>query len=85
MPHVTQFESADITELEAFRVAQKAAAEKVGVKLTVLPLLLKACAHLLKEMPDFNSSLAPSGAALIRKKYVHIASPWTPRTACWCR
>ncbi|KHO64614.1 dihydrolipoyllysine-residue acetyltransferase [Pseudomonas flexibilis] len=72
VPHVTQFESADITELEAFRVAQKAAAEKVGVKLTVLPLLLKACAHLLKEMPDFNSSLAPSGAALIRKKYVHI-------------
>ena len=72
VPHVTQFESADITELEAFRVAQKAAAEKAGVKLTVLPLLLKACAHLLKEMPDFNSSLAPSGAALIRKKYVHI-------------
>ena len=72
VPHVTQFESADITELEAFRTAQKAAAEKAGVKLTVLPLLLKACAHLLREMPDFNSSLAPSGAALIRKKYVHI-------------
>ncbi len=72
VPHVTQFESADITELEAFRVAQKAVAEKTGVKLTVLPLLLKACAHLLKELPDFNSSLAPSGKALIRKKYVHI-------------
>ncbi|MFV0454761.1 MAG: dihydrolipoyllysine-residue acetyltransferase [Pseudomonas sp.] len=72
VPHVTQFESADITELEAFRVAQKAAAEKAGVKLTVLPLLLKACAHLLKELPDFNSSLAPSGKALIRKKYVHL-------------
>jgi pyruvate dehydrogenase E2 component (dihydrolipoamide acetyltransferase) len=72
VPHVTQFESADITELEAFRVAQKAVAEKAGVKLTVLPLLLKTCAHLLKEMPDFNSSLAPSGTALIRKKYVHI-------------
>jgi len=72
VPHVTQFESADITELEAFRVSQKAAAEKAGVKLTVLPLLLKACAHLLKELPDFNSSLAPSGKALIRKKYVHI-------------
>lgn len=72
VPHVTQFESADITELEAFRVAQKAAAEKAGVKLTVLPLLLKACAHLLQELPDFNSSLAPSGKALIRKKYVHI-------------
>ncbi len=72
VPHVTQFESADITELEAFRVSQKAAAEKAGVKLTVLPFLLKACAHLLQEMPDFNSSLAPSGKALIRKKYVHL-------------
>ena len=72
VPHVTQFDSADITEMEAFRVAQKAVAEKAGVKLTVLPILLKACAHLLKEMPDFNSSLAPSGKALIRKKYVHI-------------
>ncbi|WP_220811470.1 dihydrolipoyllysine-residue acetyltransferase [Pseudomonas paralcaligenes] len=72
VPHVTQFDSADITELEAFRVAQKAVAEKAGVKLTVLPLLLKACAHLLRELPDFNSSLAPSGKALIRKGYVHI-------------
>jgi len=72
VPHVTQFDSADISELEAFRVAQKSAAEKAGVKLTVLPFLLKACAHLLKELPDFNSSLAPSGKALIRKKYVHI-------------
>ncbi|WP_176506813.1 MULTISPECIES: dihydrolipoyllysine-residue acetyltransferase [Pseudomonas] len=72
VPHVTQFDTADITELEAFRVAQKAVAEKAGVKLTVLPLLLKACAFLLKELPDFNSSLAPSGKAIIRKKYVHI-------------
>ncbi|SHM32134.1 dihydrolipoyllysine-residue acetyltransferase [Phytopseudomonas punonensis] len=72
VPHVTQFDSADITELEAFRVSQKAVAEKAGVKLTVLPLLLKACAYLLKELPDFNSSLSPSGKAVIRKKYVHI-------------
>ncbi len=72
VPHVTQFESADITELEAFRVGQKGVAEKAGVKLTILPFLLKACAHLLQEMPDFNSSLAPSGKALIRKKYVHL-------------
>ena len=72
VPHVTQFDSADITELEAFRVAQKAVAEKAGVKLTVLPLLLKACAHLLKELPDFNASLAPSGKAIIRKKYVNV-------------
>ncbi|KJH79370.1 dihydrolipoyllysine-residue acetyltransferase [Stutzerimonas stutzeri] len=72
VPHVTQFESSDITELEAFRVAQKSVAEKAGVKLTVLPLLLKGCAHLLKELPEFNASLAPSGKAVIRKKYVHI-------------
>ncbi|MEL7557415.1 dihydrolipoyllysine-residue acetyltransferase [Stutzerimonas chloritidismutans] len=72
VPHVTQFESSDITEMEAFRVSQKAVAEKAGVKLTVLPLLLKACAHLLKELPEFNASLAPSGKAVIRKKYVHI-------------
>ncbi len=72
VPHVTQFESADITELENFRVGQKKVAEKAGVKLTILPFLLKACAHLLQEMPDFNSSLAPSGKALIRKKYVHL-------------
>ena len=72
VPHVTQFESADITEAEAFRLAQKATAEKAGTKLTILPILLKACAHLLRELPDFNSSLAPSGKALIRKQYVHI-------------
>ncbi|MGN4048873.1 dihydrolipoyllysine-residue acetyltransferase [Pseudomonas sp. SM4] len=72
IPHVTQFDSADITELEAFRVAQKAVAEKAGVKLTILPLLLKSCAHMLKELPDFNSSLAPSGKAIIRKKYINI-------------
>lgn len=72
VPHVTQFEESDITELEAFRVSQKTVAEKAGVKLTILPFLLKVCAHLLKEMPDFNSSLAPSGKALIRKKYVHL-------------
>ena len=72
VPHVTQFESADISELEKFRVAQKAVAEQAGVKLTILPFLLKACAHLLKEMPAFNSSLAPSGTALIHKKYIHL-------------
>mgnify|MGYP001400384972 CR=1 FL=1 len=72
VPHVTQFDNADISEVEAFRVAQKAVAEKAGVKLTILPILLKACAHLLRELPDFNSSLAPSGKALIRKGYVHI-------------
>ena len=65
VPHVTQFESADITELEAFRVSQKAVAEKAGVKLTILPFLLKVCAHMLQEMPDFNSSLAPDRKSVV--------------------
>ena len=72
VPHVTQFDLADISALEAFRKEQKAAAEKAGVKLTVLPFLLKACAHLLREQPNFNVSLAASGKQLIQKKYVHI-------------
>ena len=72
VPHVTQFDLADISALEAFRKEQKAAAEKAGVKLTVLPFLLKACAHLLREQPHFNVSLAASGKQLIQKKYVHI-------------
>ncbi|MBS7326886.1 MAG: dihydrolipoyllysine-residue acetyltransferase [Thiopseudomonas sp.] len=72
IPHVTQHESADITELEAFRKSQAAAAEKAGTKLTVLPFLLKACAYLLREMPEFNSSLAPDGKSLILKKYVNV-------------
>ncbi|GGD00919.1 dihydrolipoyllysine-residue acetyltransferase [Halopseudomonas salina] len=72
VPHVTQFDLADISELESFRKAQKTVAEKAGVKLTVLPFLLKACAHLLREMENFNASLAPNGKQLIYKKYVHI-------------
>jgi pyruvate dehydrogenase E2 component (dihydrolipoamide acetyltransferase) len=72
VPHVTQFDLADISELESFRKAQKTVAEKAGVKLTVLPFLLKACAHLLREMDNFNASLAPNGKQLIYKKYVHI-------------
>ncbi|UAW99082.1 dihydrolipoyllysine-residue acetyltransferase [Halopseudomonas nanhaiensis] len=72
VPHVTQFDLADIGELEAFRKEQKAAAEKAGVKLTVLPFLLKACAHLLREQPHFNVSLAANGKQLVHKQYVHI-------------
>lgn len=72
VPHVTQFDTADISELDAFRKAQQAVAEKAGVKLTLLPFLLKACAHLLREQPDFNVSLAPNGKQLIQKHYVHL-------------
>jgi pyruvate dehydrogenase E2 component (dihydrolipoamide acetyltransferase) len=72
VPHVTQFDEADITELEDFRAAQKALADKKGIKLTPLPFIVKACAQALAEHPQFNVSLHSSGAKLIRKKYVHI-------------
>lgn len=72
VPHVAQFEEADVTELEAFRAGLKAEAGKRGVKLTPLPFLLKACAHTLLEFPQFNVSIHSSGEYAIRKKYVHI-------------
>ena len=72
VPRVTQFDEADITDLEAFREAQKKAAEKKGVKLSPLPFIVKACAQALVEHPQFNVSLHSSGTKLIRKKYVHI-------------
>jgi pyruvate dehydrogenase E2 component (dihydrolipoamide acetyltransferase) len=72
IPHVTQFDEADITELEAFRKSQNKALEKEGVKLTMLAFLVQACARALREFPRVNSSLEPSGEALILKDYVHI-------------
>jgi pyruvate dehydrogenase E2 component (dihydrolipoamide acetyltransferase) len=72
VPHVTQFDAADITELEAFRKEQKAAAEKAGVRLTFMPFLLKAVATALLRTPNLRSSLAPDGESLIIKHYVHI-------------
>ncbi len=72
VPHVTQFDEADITELEAFRKAQKAAAEQAAVKLTFMPFLLKAVAGALAQMPTLKASLAPDGEHLILKHYTHI-------------
>lgn len=72
IPHVTQFDEADITELEGFRKSQNKALEKDGVKLTMLAFLVKACASALREFPRFNSSLELGGEALIQKDYVHI-------------
>ncbi len=72
VPHVTQFEDADITDMEAFRKAQKAAGEKKGVKMTPLPFLLKACATALAELPQFNVSLDMERKEVIRKQYIHI-------------
>lgn len=72
IPHVTQFDDVDITELENFRKSMKDEAEKAGVKLTPLPFLLKACAAALKAEPSFNVSLHADGEHIVQKKYIHI-------------
>ncbi|MDR5897483.1 pyruvate dehydrogenase complex dihydrolipoyllysine-residue acetyltransferase [Halomonas vilamensis] len=72
VPHVTQFDEADITELEAFRKSMKAEAEAQGAKLTPLPFLVKACAFALRKFPQFNVSLKGDGETMVWKKYVHI-------------
>jgi pyruvate dehydrogenase E2 component (dihydrolipoamide acetyltransferase) len=72
IPHVTQFDEADITDLEAFRKAQTAETEKKGFKLTLLAFLIKACVTALKQFPQFNASLDKSGENVILKKYYHV-------------
>jgi pyruvate dehydrogenase E2 component (dihydrolipoamide acetyltransferase) len=74
IPHVTQFDEADISDLEDFRKGLKAEADRQGVKLTLFPFLMKACAAALKAMPEFNSSLTPQADALVMKHYVHIGA-----------
>ena len=71
-PHVTQFDEADITDLEEFRKSMMKDAEKRGVKLTLLAFLIKASVNALKAYPNFNSSLAPDGDSLILKSYYNI-------------
>ena len=72
IPHVTQHDEADITELEAFRKENAQVAEKGGFKLTMLAFLVKASVNALKEFPEFNASLDKTGENLIIKKYYHI-------------
>ncbi|WP_299006177.1 pyruvate dehydrogenase complex dihydrolipoyllysine-residue acetyltransferase [uncultured Shewanella sp.] len=74
IPHVTQWDNADITELEAFRKAQNAAEAKKdsGMKITPLVFIMKAAAKALEAFPNFNSSLSEDGESLILKKYVNI-------------
>ncbi len=72
IPHVTQHDDADITDLEALRVALNKENEKAGIKLTMLAFLIKASASALAKFPDFNSSLDASGETLTLKKYFHI-------------
>jgi pyruvate dehydrogenase E2 component (dihydrolipoamide acetyltransferase) len=72
IPHVTQFEEADISEMEAFRKELGAEYAKQNLKITPLAFMLKACAITLKHFPDFNASLDASGENLVLKKYIHI-------------
>jgi pyruvate dehydrogenase E2 component (dihydrolipoamide acetyltransferase) len=72
IPHVTQFDQADITELEALRVKLNKENEKAGIKLTMLAFLIKASAAALKQFPQFNASLDGSGENLVLKNYFHI-------------
>ena len=72
IPHVTQFDEADITELAVFRAAQKEEAARREVKLTFLPFVVKAVTAALREFPHFNASLDRTGESLIVKRYLHI-------------
>jgi pyruvate dehydrogenase E2 component (dihydrolipoamide acetyltransferase) len=74
IPHVTQFDEADVTDLEAFRVQLNKENEKAGIKVTMLAFLIKAGVAALRKFPDFNASLvsAPEGDSLVRKQYFHV-------------
>ncbi|MCC7121612.1 MAG: dihydrolipoyllysine-residue acetyltransferase [Gammaproteobacteria bacterium] len=80
IPHVTQFDSADITELEAFRKSKAAAAEAAGTKLTLVAFIARAVTAALAKFPDFNTSLAADGESLVSKQYCHLGiAANTPR------
>src|SRR6056297_3096797 len=72
IPHVTQFDEADITEMEAFRKGAKPEAEEAGTKMTPLVFLIKAVVAGLKKYPKFNTSLSSDGESLVYKKYFHV-------------
>lgn len=72
IPHVTQFDEADITEMEAYRQENKKAAAEKGYKLTPLVFIMKAVVASLKEVPKFNASLDANGENLVMKKYFHL-------------
>ena len=72
LPHVTQFDEADITELDETRKGLKSSADSAGVKLTPLAFIVRACVKALQKFPIFNSSLDARGENLVYKKYIHI-------------
>ncbi len=72
VPHVTQFDECDITEMDQFRKDQKATAEKMGIKLTPLVFVMKAVVKALQDFPSVNASLSPDGQSIIKKQYYNI-------------
>jgi pyruvate dehydrogenase E2 component (dihydrolipoamide acetyltransferase) len=72
IPHVTQFDEADITDLEAMRNKLKEKASQAGIKLTPLAFIVRACVKALQEFPQFNASLDPTGKNLVLKKYFNV-------------
>ncbi len=72
VPHVTQFDECDITEMDQFRKDQKASAEKQGIKLTPLVFVMKAVVKALQDFPNVNASLSPDGQSIIKKHYYNI-------------
>jgi pyruvate dehydrogenase E2 component (dihydrolipoamide acetyltransferase) len=72
LPHVTQFDEADVTEMEKLREELKSRAEAAGIKLTPLAFIVRACVRALQKFPLFNASLDASGQNLVYKKYIHL-------------
>ena len=72
IPHVTQYDQADVTDLEVFRKQANERHKNEGVKLTVLSFVIKACVAALKKYPQFNASVDATGENLILKRYYHI-------------
>jgi len=72
VPHVTQFDECDITEMDAFRKDMKATAEKQGIKITPIVFVMKALVKALQDFPNMNASLSPDGQSIIKKKYFNI-------------
>ncbi|MFI4868821.1 MAG: 2-oxo acid dehydrogenase subunit E2 [Steroidobacterales bacterium] len=72
LPHVTQFDEADVTELEELRKTLKSRADSAGIKLTTLAFIVRACVKALQQFPLFNASLDATGENLVYKKYIHI-------------
>ena len=85
VPHVTQHEEADITELEAFRKEHSEAAAAQGFKLTLLAFVMKASVAALRQHPNFNSSLAPGGESLVLKQYYHLGIAVDTPDGWWCQ